>query len=45
MSLKLWGIQAGNLAAYIFLRRKEPVAESEHRCHVEEASHIGQSCV
>ncbi len=37
MSLKLWGIQAGNLAAYIFLRTKEPVTESEHRRLVEEA--------
>ena len=37
MSLKLWGIQAGNLAAYIWLRTKEPVTESEHRRLVEKA--------
>ncbi len=37
MSLKLWGIQAGNLAAYIWLRTREPVTESEHRRLVKEA--------
>ncbi|MCH7891116.1 MAG: hypothetical protein IH921_06395 [Gemmatimonadetes bacterium] len=31
MSLKLWGIQAGNLAAYIWLHTKEPVTENEHQ--------------
>ncbi len=31
MSFKLWGIQAGNLAAYIWLHTKEPVTESEHQ--------------
>jgi hypothetical protein len=37
MSLKLWGIQAGNLAAYIWLHTKEPVTESEHRRLIERA--------
>ncbi len=37
MSLKLWGIQAANLAAYIWLHTKEPVTEGEHQLLIDGA--------